>query len=487
MRFIIGSVLLGFSGLALSFPQTPNTAGDPLPEPDPAVTRAALEHHVRFLASDELRGRMTGTPESARASAYLASALERAGVQPGGEDGGWFQPVPLMKIEQLAEPTLVLHDPDGAEQALSHGHDFSVRIVGQPGSNGTFRVKVVHEVSDVPEEDDPGLALVMESSRSRSTRWLEERGHPDGQGFGLIVRVRPDSKGSAPRQRGARIQLASAEAADSPETLTVNGEPARQLWDGEIERLTLALNAERVDLPERNVVGILPGRGTPEHPELATEVIVISAHFDHIGVVSGRDPETDEEDVIRNGADDDASGTAALLELAEAFAAGEPPARTLVFLFCAAEELGMIGTSWYADHPTVELERIVCNLNLEMLGMPDEAVGGPGKIWLTGFERSSLGPRFHDEGLDVVADPRPERRYFQRSDNIVFVRKGIVAHTLSTGGDNPNYHQVGDEADTLDFDHLLACTRSSLVAAGMLADGTLKPVWNEGEPDLGGR
>ncbi len=467
--------------------QADGRQGDPLPAPDPAVTRAALEHHVRFLASDELRGRLAGTPESARVSDYLASALQRAGLQPGGEDGGWFQSVALFKTEQLAEPTLVLHAVDGTRHELSHGTDFSVRIVAAPGSNGTYRVQVVHAEGDVPAEDDPGLALVMESSRARSTRWLEARGHPEGRGFGVIVRVRPDAEGRPPRRRGSGIRAAWREAQESPEMVTVNGEPARRLWEGEIERLTLALNARRVELPERNVVGLLPGRGTSEHPELAREVIVLSAHFDHIGVLSGRDPETDAEDVIRNGADDDASGTAVLLELAEAFAAGEPPARTLVFLFCAAEELGMLGTHWYADHPTVELERIVCNLNLEMLGMPDPAVGGPGKIWLTGFERSSLGPRFRSEGLDVVADPRPERRHFVRSDNIVFVRKGIVGHTLSTGGDNPNYHQVSDEADTLDFEHMHACALSVLRAAGMLADGTLKPVWNEGEPDLGGR
>lgn len=147
----------------------------------------------------------------------------------------------------------------------------------------------------------------------------------------------------------------------------------------------------------------------------------------------------------------------------------------------------MWGTTWFADHPTVPAEGIVCDLNLEMLGMVDPLMEGPGKPWLTGFERSNLGPLFRQHGLDVAPDMRPERSFFTRSDNIVFVRQGIVAHTFSTGGDNPNYHRVSDEPDTLDFDHMQACARVVLAAARLVANGAVTPEWNEGEPDLGTR
>ena len=145
----------------------------------------------------------------------------------------------------------------------------------------------------------------------------------------------------------------------------------------------------------------------------------------------------------------------------------------------------MIGTYYWADRPTVPLENIVCNLNLEMLGMPDPIMGGPGRPWLTGFERSNLGPLFNEHGVLVGEDRRPEMSFFTRSDNIVFVKKGIVGQTLSTGGDNPNYHQVTDEADTMDYGHMETCARLALAAARLLADGTITPAWNEGEPKLG--
>jgi Zn-dependent M28 family amino/carboxypeptidase len=122
-----------------------------------------------------------------------------------------------------------------------------------------------------------------------------------------------------------------------------------------------------------------------------------------------------------------------------------------------------------------------------MLGMPDELAGGVGKVWLTGFERTNLGPLFVSAGFDVGPDMRPEQNFFERSDNIVFVKKGIVGQTLSTGGDNPNYHQVTDEVHTLDFEHMRRCGQAALEAARLLTSGQVTPAWNEGEPKLGRR
>ena len=111
--------------------------------------------------------------------------------------------------------------------------------------------------------------------------------------------------------------------------------------------------------------------------------------------------------------------------------------------------------------------------------------GRPGEPRESGYERSNLGPEFQAHGVDIGADLRPEQSFFTRSDNIVFVKKGIVGHTLSTGGDNPNSHQVSDEADTLDFDHMQTCAQLALDALRLLADGVITPTWNEGEPNLG--
>jgi Peptidase family M28 len=473
-------------GLALlvAFP-----GDDPLPASDPAVTEAALEHHVRFLASDEMLGRASGTAESTRVSDYIARSLTRSGVKPAGAPGqGYFQPVPLVITEFEAAPELRLDD----RLLTDYGVSFSVRFHGDPKDTGELRTLVVKQFEDLPAEPDPAVALVMASSRARSTKWLESRGQDDGLGWGLIVRVKPDREaGRAQRKPRRAVSTPERAREDRPEQVTVYGALATELWEGEIERLTLISHGERRRVDERNVVGLVPGVGTPESPELAKEVIVLSAHFDHIGVASG-DP-ADGKDLIHNGADDDASGTAVLLELAEAFAAGEPPARTVLMLFCAAEEHGMLGTYHWADNPTVPLETIVCNLNIEMLGMPDPIMGGDGgdggeeaagKPWLTGFERSNLGPSFQAAGLDIGRDLRPKMNFFSRSDNIVFVRKGIVGQTISTGGDNPNYHKVGDEADTLDFGHMHTCAELTYRAARLLAVGQVTPTWNPGEPDL---
>ncbi len=129
----------------------------------------------------------------------------------------------------------------------------------------------------------------------------------------------------------------------------------------------------------------------------------------------------------------------------------------------------------------------MCNLNFEMLGRPDELVGGAGKLWLSGFERSSLGPAFAERGIDVVADQRLDQNFFARSDNIVFVREGIVGQTLSTYNMHKDYHQPTDDWDTLDYAHMEACAKAGFAAAGMLADGSVSPTWNEGEPRLGRR
>ena len=209
-------------------------------------------------------------------------------------------------------------------------------------------------------------------------------------------------------------------------------------------------------------------------------MIVLSAHYDHVGTRPAR--EQGEPPVVYNGADDDASGVATVLELAEAFAAAPAPARTIVFLLATGEERGILGTKHYIEHPPFPLEKTVCNLNFEMLGRPDELVGGAGKLWLTGYERTTLGPAFAEKGIDVVADQRLDQNFFMRSDNIVFVQKGIVGQTLSTYNLHEDYHQPTDDADALDYEHMQACARAGYQAARLLSDGVVSPEWNEGEP-----
>ncbi len=219
-----------------------------------------------------------------------------------------------------------------------------------------------------------------------------------------------------------------------------------------------------------NVVGILRG----SDPALASEVVVVGAHFDHVGIqpaVNG--------DSIANGADDDASGTVAVMEAARLSAAGPRPKRTIVFAAFTGEESGTLGVRWYALHPTVPLDRIAADIQVEMIGRPDTAAGGPGKAWLTGFERSTMGATLAAAGLPVVADPRPQQSFFTRSDNIVFARQGVVAHTLSSFNLHAEYHTVKDEVALVDFDHMTAMVDLVARAVRTVADGP-RLTWNPG-------
>jgi Zn-dependent M28 family amino/carboxypeptidase len=222
-----------------------------------------------------------------------------------------------------------------------------------------------------------------------------------------------------------------------------------------------------------NAVGRLPGADQAARGE----VILLSAHIDHLGNRSDR-PNAP-ADAIFNGADDDASGTVAVLELMDALARGPRPKRTLVFALFGSEEAGGIGSQYFAQTPTVPLSQIVANLQFEMLGRPDAAVA-PRTLWLTGFERSNLGPELARRGARLTADPHPEMSFFFRSDNIRFARQGVVAHTVSSYGLHKEYHSPADELRLIDFAHMTDAIASLVAPIRWLADSDFKPAWNPG-------
>ena len=139
-----------------------------------------------------------------------------------------------------------------------------------------------------------------------------------------------------------------------------------------------------------------------------------------------------------------------MLELARAIALGPRPKRTIVFAFFGSEESGGFGSRFFADRPVVPLSQIVANLQFEMIGRPDAKVP-PHTLWLTGYERSTLGPALAKQGAKLVQDPHPEQSFFTRSDNIQFARRGVVAHTVSSFGLHKEYHQPSDEIRPIDF------------------------------------
>ena len=221
-----------------------------------------------------------------------------------------------------------------------------------------------------------------------------------------------------------------------------------------------------------NVLGVIPG----SDPALRDQVVVVDAHYDHLGVNAERAVDGDS---IFNGADDDASGTVAVIEIARALMAGPPPRRTVVFAAMTGEEVGLLGTRWYIQHPVYPLDAMAANLEIEMIGRPDSLAGGEGKAWLTGYERSTMGDELAAAGVPIVADPRPDQQFFQRSDNIAFARAGIPAHTLSTFNLHTDYHTVNDEVERVDVPHMTAVIQAGVRSVRLLTDGP-KPEWKPG-------
>lgn len=219
-----------------------------------------------------------------------------------------------------------------------------------------------------------------------------------------------------------------------------------------------------------NVLGLVPGID----PELAGEVVIVGSHYDHVGV-----GEPAAGDSIYNGADDDASGTVAALEIARALVRGEAPGRSVLVALFSAEEMGLLGPRWFLEHPTVAFERIVADLQIEMIGRPDSLAGGHGRGWLTGYERSTMGDLLREQGSPIVPDPRPEMRFFFRSDNLPFAVAGIPAHTLSSYNMHSDYHTPGDEADRVDPEHMAALVDAAEAMVRGLASGPT-PAWHEG-------
>jgi hypothetical protein len=203
--------------------------------------------------------------------------------------------------------------------------------------------------------------------------------------------------------------------------------------------------------------------------------VLIGAHYDHIGVRTV--PGT--VDSIFNGADDDASGVVAVLEIARIIGQGQRPRRTIVFAAWTGEEIGELGARWYTDHPARPLNTMVANLEIEMIGRPDSLAGGRGRGWLTGYERSTMGDMFKRLGIPIVPDKRPGQNFFARSDNYAFALRGIVAHTLSSYNMHDDYHRPSDEVGKVDSRHLAELINAAAQAVRAVADGPA-PQWKPG-------
>lgn len=418
----------------------------------PEITRPEIERHVRFLASDQLLGRPTGTKESETAARYLADVLARYGVEPAGDDKTFLQRVPYSRGEIEGTPELELGTKDGSQPECVWQRDW--RYSGPALAKRSFTVQVVHKPEEIQKQGLEGVALFLDEPARRTQReWLSSSGHARGKGIGLVLV--PMSEDAPQRSSTPLVEA--------------GGDLLRGLRAGLFESLGLEVRTR--ELPAYNVLGILRGQGGT-----AARTLVLSAHYDHLGEdTNAKEPGADR---IFNGADDDASGCAVVLELAGALAAAKQRAHSVVFLLATGEEIGLVGTRYYLEHPTVPLANTLANLNFEMLGRPDPLVEGAGRMWLTGWDQTNLGDAFAKAGVPVALDPRPKEHFYERSDNYAFVMQGVIGQTFSTYNLHEDYHHVSDEADRIDFEHLTQCARAAAAAVELVVDGRVVPAWS---------
>jgi hypothetical protein len=432
-----------------------------------AITEASVRAHLEFLASDALNGRGSGTRDEWLAAEYIGSQLRLWGVEPLGDNGGYVQTIDIERTQLAGPPVLTVgagrftHGTEilaGSMSAIRH----SGALVRYQDGTRTAGAAVLMPEGATPAQlaaiADAAILLVAETPQARA-QWPAAASRPVSLGTRFAAVAGTDTT------RPARVTL------DKPSYAHVAGLP-----DG----TAIALEG-RAAPPARtqtwNVVGRLKGRDD----ERASDAILLSAHLDHLGNRPQRGAAAAADaDTIHNGADDDASGCVAVLELARAIATGKRPRRTIIFAFFGSEETGGHGSRYFAEKPPVPLTQIVANLQFEMIGRPDAAVP-PRTLWLTGYERSNLGPSLAKRGARLVQDPHPTQNFFFRSDNIRFARLGVVAHTVSSYGLHKEYHTPMDETRFVDYRHMTDAIRSMVKPIEWLANSRFRPEWVPGQ------
>lgn len=428
---------------------------------DPAVRR--IKKDVYFLASDKMKGRPAGSPELENAAEFLAQRMWHLGLQPGTA-GGWFQAVPVHSA--TAKSMTVTIEAGGQKFTLS-GDNVRALAARPADVSGAGVIKVTRETAGRLKPDDvKGKVLVAtEMGRIRGLQpamvILASAG--EARTMSMMPAVMPALQGTP-----GRSPYPTLLTADEAFSKWVSGLPTGPVADA---KATGRVDVNDRDFELRNVIGVLPG----SDPTLRDSYVLVTAHYDHIGEL-----QSGQGDRIRNGANDDASGTATMLAVAKMLSTGKTkPKRTVVFIAWTGEEAGGLGSQWYAKHPIYPLAKTVANINLEQTGRYDgEGGSGKGRALVTGYGFSDIGKILTDAakpaGLEVYAGPDD---FFARSDNVFLAMAGVPAHTVGSSLEFPDYHGVGDSAEKLDYDNMAVIARG--VAAGVLAiaNSATEPQW----------
>lgn len=438
------------------------------------ITAADVKHHIAFLASDALKGRDTPSPGLDSAASYIAEKFKAYGLKPGGDNGSFLQRWQFA-TSKLEETKIVAElNGAGGRKALAYASEFFVvpsaavdSIAGKIMRAGVASTQTRPSpafAGNIAAFEVPGGEL--NSAWQQNVQAAATAAIISGaRGVVLVLDPEFDADDIA-------TTVGALGAAQVPVPILALRNDVAKSWLADSTasvRVRTSLSGMSAMVP--NVVGILEG----SDPALKDTYVVYSAHMDHVGV--GR-PNA-EGDSIFNGADDDASGTTAVMEVAQAFASmKERPKRSIIFLLVSGEEKGLYGSGHFVKSPPVAAEKMIANINMDMVGRnsPDSTVA-------IGQEFSTLGAtvqavvKAHPElKLTVAPDLWPEEQLFFRSDHYNFAVKKIPA-VFFTSGLHADYHKQSDEPETIDNDKLARTAKLVFWLGHELANSATTPTW----------
>lgn len=503
----------------------------------PIISPDEIKAHVAVLSSDAFAGRGPGEVGETRTLEYLQRVFAQAGLEPAGENGGWLQQVPLVRLDRLPGATLSLtvegksipltinrqatlalttagHTMVANAPLVFAGFGISDQASGRDDFSGLdLRGKVVLVLANDPDFE-AGRDLGFEGRRLTIAGRVGSKlaAAARAGAVGVLV-IHEDAAASYPFSQVAQTLPAMVPASARPTSLKFTGWLDRSAWTDLLRRAGLDLSTLKeqarqlrfrpVPLPgvsvsaegavkataivSHNVIGRIVGADRPD------EAVLFGAHWDANGI-NGADGSGD---AIRNGAIDNAIGTAELLALAKAFASGPKPKRTVLFAAWTAEEKGLLGAEFYAEHPTVPLADMAAVINLD----PHVALPASRTIELIGGGRTTLEDDLVNaaalQGLDVVPEPNPEAGWYFRSDHYPFALRGVpalafrIGRNLVEGGTAAGdrliqaynarcYHQPCDELDQ-SWSMTGAGQEASLAyrLGRVLLDGNIWPSWKD--------
>jgi hypothetical protein len=451
-----------------------------------SVTALESEAHLSFLASDEMRGRNTGSPEIDIAANYIKTQLKILGAKPVPGDTTYFQDVRLEKITPASAATLSM-DSD-----VFKLKDDLIYISGGSASLNTDMVFVGYgTASDFEKADVKGKIVVALAGSNATTNAVQA----------LLSDSPAKGKVAAAHGAAALIEImllpglpwpALVNFLSSERMMTQKESPVAMphlyMKKSEARSITSFMETKTAvgklqvevkptaSIRAKNVAGVIEGKD----PALKNEWIVISAHYDHVGVNKNAGA-----DSIFNGARDNAIGTVALLQAAKFFGQNRPK-RSILFLAVTGEEKGLLGSEWYSNHPLIPLKQTVFNYNCDGAGYNDKTIATAIALNRTTVDEL-LKKACEAFGLTLKGDPAPEQNLYERSDNLNFAVKGVPAIDFAPGVKAFDkdlfkyYHQPADEVGSLDMNYIEKFHRAFVYGAVLIANAAERPTWVKGD------